>query len=118
MVFSRLFFTFAFLPVTVILCYFLGKPLRNMVLLTASLFFYAWGELVYVLLMGGSIMINYWIGRLLGREDSSKRQRQLFLFISLVLNLGCLAYFKYFGMIISTLASLGGWLNLILYVGV
>lgn len=109
MVFSSLFFTFAFLPVTVILYYSLGKHLRNIVLLTASLFFYAWGEPVYVLLMCGSIMINYCIGTLLGRDDTTRRKRKLFLIISLVFNLGCLAYFKYFGMIISTIASIGGW---------
>ncbi|WML33503.1 MBOAT family O-acyltransferase [Clostridium sp. OS1-26] len=109
MVFSSLFFTFAFLPITVILYYSLGKHLRNIVLLTASLFFYAWGEPVYVLLMCGSIMINYFIGTLLGRDDAGKRKRKLFLIIGLVFNLGCLAYFKYFGMIISTIASIGSW---------
>ncbi|KUO58671.1 MAG: transcriptional regulator [Gracilibacter sp. BRH_c7a] len=109
MVFSSLLFTFAFLPVIAILYYSLGKHFRNIVLLTASLFFYAWGEPVYVLLMCSSIMINYWIGTLLGRDDTSKRKRQLFLIISLVFNLGCLAYFKYIGLIISTLASMSGW---------
>lgn len=109
MVFSSLFFTFAFLPVTVILYYSLGKRLRNIVLLTASLFFYAWGEPVYVLLMCGSIIINYCIGILLGRVDVRRRKRKLFLIISLVFNLGCLAYFKYFGMVISTIASIGSW---------
>ncbi len=109
MVFSSLFFTFGFLPVTVMLYYSLGKQLRNIVLLTVSLFFYAWGEPVYVLLMCGSIMINYCIGILLSREDASRRKRQLFLIISLLFNIGCLAYFKYFGMIISTIAPIGGW---------
>ncbi|EHQ90585.1 MBOAT family O-acyltransferase [Desulfosporosinus youngiae] len=109
MVFSSLFFTFAFLPVTVMLYYCLGKQLRNIVLLTASLFFYAWGEPVYVLLMGVSIMINYCLGTLLGRDAAGRRNRRLLLSISLVFNLGCLAYFKYLGMIITTIAALGGW---------
>ncbi|MDQ7095746.1 MBOAT family O-acyltransferase [Desulfosporosinus sp. PR] len=112
MVFSSLFFVFAFLPVTVLLYYSLGKHLRNVVLLAASLFFYAWGEPVYVLLMGGSIVINYRIGTLLGslgRDASQRRKRQLVLILGLVFNLGCLAYFKYCGLIISTIASLGGW---------
>lgn len=109
MVFSSLFFTFAFLPVTIILYYSLGKQLRNIVLLTASLVFYAWGEPVYVLLMCGSIVINYCIGFLLGKDDTSRQKRKLFLIISLVFNLGCLAYFKYLSMIISTIASIGGW---------
>ncbi len=109
MVFSSLFFTFAFLPVTVILYYSLGKQLRNIVLLVASLFFYAWGEPVYVLLMCISIMINYCIGSFLDNNNTSRQKRKLLLIISLVFNLGCLAYFKYLGMLISTIASVSGW---------
>lgn len=109
MVFSSLFFTFAFLPITIVLYYLLGKHSKNIVLLTASLFFYAWGEPAYVLLMCISIMINYFIGTLFDRDDINNRKSKLFLIISLVFNLGCLAYFKYFGMIISTIASMGSW---------
>ncbi len=109
MVFSSLFFVFAFLPITIILYYSLGKHLKNIVLLTASLFFYAWGEPVYVLVMCGSIMINYCIGILLGRSDANGRKRKFILIISLIFNLGCLAYFKYFGMLISTIVSIGDW---------
>ncbi|RAV03053.1 MBOAT family protein [Paenibacillus sp. YN15] len=97
MVFSSLFFAFGFLPVTVVLYYLSGKSLRSIVLLAASLFFYVWGEPVYVLLMCGSIMINYCIGILLGRDDAGRRKKRLFFIISLVFNLGCLAYFKYLG---------------------
>lgn len=109
MVFSSLFFIFAFLPVTVILYYSSGKHLRNIVLLVASLFFYAWGEPAYVLLMCISIIINYYIATLFGRNDICNRKNKFYLIISLVFNLGCLAYFKYFGMIISTIASMGNW---------
>jgi alginate O-acetyltransferase complex protein AlgI len=97
------------LPVTVILYYSLGKRFKNIVLLTASLFFYAWGEPVYVLLMCGSIMLNYCIGVLIGKDDAGRQKKKLYLIISLVLNLGCLAYFKYLGMIVGTIASIGGW---------
>ena len=109
MVFSSLFFTFAFLPVTLILYYSLGKHLRNIILLAASLFFYAWGEPAYVILMCISIMINYCIGSFLDKNNTSRRKRKLLLIISLVFNLGCLAYFKYLGMLISTIASVSGW---------
>ncbi len=80
-------------------------------MLTASLFFYAWGEPIYILLMCSSIIINYFIGMILGRDNISKEKSKYFLIISLVFNLGCLAYFKYFGMIISTISSIGN-LNL------
>ncbi len=109
MVFSSLLFTFAFLPATVFLYYLSGKHLKNIVMLTASLLFYAWGEPVYVVLMCSSIMINYCIGMLLARDGTSRQKRQLFLSISLLFNIGCLAYFKYFTMIINTIAPIGGW---------
>lgn len=67
MVFSSLLFTFAFLPIIVILYYCLGKNFRNIVLLIGSLFFYAWGEPVYVILMYISILINYFLGCLLDK---------------------------------------------------
>lgn len=115
MVFSSLFFIFAFLPVTIFLYYLVSEHFKNIVLLSASLFFYAWGEPVYVLLMCSSIIINYYIGiRIrLCRGNASRQKRKLLLIMCLVFNLGCLAYFKYFGMIISTITSIGGWdLNL------
>ncbi len=109
MLFSSLLFTFAFLPVTVLLYYCLGRRLRNSVLLTASLFFYAWGEPVYVLLLCGSILINYGLGTFLGSDEAGRGKRKLFLIISLVFNLGSLIYFKYFAMILSTFTAMGGW---------
>ncbi|MBD5642504.1 MBOAT family protein [Clostridium botulinum] len=109
MVFSSLFFTFVFLPITVILYYCLGKSLRNIVLLIASLFFYAWGEPVYVILMCISIIINYFLGCLLDKNNASIGKRKVLLIISLVFNLGCLAYFKYFSMLITTVAYISGW---------
>ncbi|WP_312810795.1 MBOAT family O-acyltransferase [Sedimentibacter sp.] len=113
MVFSSLFFLFAFLPVTILLYYSLGNYFKNIVLLIASLFFYAWGESAYVLLMCSSILINYYLGIELGKDNISIQRRKLLLTIGLIFDLGCLVYFKYFGMIINTIASVGGWnLNL------
>ena len=60
MVFSSVAFLYFFLPVFLLLYWVL--PLRNVVLLTASLFFYAWGEFEYVLLLVGSIAVNYSFG--------------------------------------------------------
>ncbi len=62
MLFSSILFLFTFLPVTLILYYLAPGKLKNVVLLAASLVFYAWGEPVYVLLMIFSILFNYVIG--------------------------------------------------------
>lgn len=54
MLFSSTIFIFLFLPLTFILYYnpiFKGRGLKNIVLFLASLFFYAWGEPVYILLL-------------------------------------------------------------------
>ncbi len=96
MLFSSLVFIWYFLP-AVALLYFLfpWKPAKNMVLLIASLFFYAWGEPRYILLMLLSISLNYIFGRILS-ACPEKKKKHLVLFLCLAVNLGLLGYFKYF----------------------
>ena len=68
MVFSSSTFLFAFMPLFFAVYFVVPwrKP-RNVWLLAASLFFYAWGEPVYVLLMLASILANWAFGLALGR---------------------------------------------------
>lgn len=94
MVFSSITFLFAFLPLTILLYFIVGKALRNILLLSASLFFYAWGEGAYVLLMLGSIALNYAIGFYLGRVEEP-RSRRLAVIFGISLNLLMLGIFKY-----------------------
>ncbi len=93
MVFSSLLFLFLFLPLVLICYYTLGNRFRNIVLLIASLFFYAWGEPKYVYLMVFSIIINYLFG--VKVDTASKGNRKLWLSISVIFNLGLLVIFKY-----------------------
>ncbi|MDR0992528.1 MAG: MBOAT family protein [Ruminococcus sp.] len=95
MVFSSLTFLFFFLPI-VCLLYFISPPkIRNVILLISGLFFYAWGEPVYVLAMIGSTAIDYTAGRLLDKFDNDDRKRKIFLLVSVVMNLSLLGVFKY-----------------------
>ena len=96
MLFSSLVFVWFFLP-TVFLLYHLlpWKKGKDLVLLLASLFFYAWGEPRYILLMLASIGINYLFGLALARAGGKGRRRLLLLFC-LAVDLGLLGYFKYF----------------------
>lgn len=71
-----------------------GKRLRNIVLLLASLFFYSWGEGFYVILMLGSIVINYCIGIFLEKTKSKKRRGRTLAF-GVTINLLLLCIFKY-----------------------
>lgn len=104
MVFSSLIFVFLFLPVTVIGYYAVSKRFQNIALLTASLFFYAWGEPTYVLLMILSISVNYAIGLLLDQVE----RRKVALIVGLAFNIGFLCFFKYAAMILETVSALVG----------
>ena len=102
LVFSSLTFWFIYLPVVLLLYYITPKKARNIVLFAVSLGFYGWGEPVYILLMLVTILINYVAGFLIGKSKE-KRKKKLWLILSVVLNLGFLVFFKYSGMIVSTL---------------
>jgi alginate O-acetyltransferase complex protein AlgI len=95
MVFSSLIFLFFFLPITMIVYFLSGKKLKNIVLLLSGLVFYAWGEPVYVLIMITSAAIDYFAGRLLDKYSNNDKLRRVFLLVSVVMNLGLLAVFKY-----------------------
>ena len=94
MLFSSISFLYCFLPVVLIMYYIAPGILKNTVLLAASLFFYAWGEPVYVLLMALTIAIGYVFGLLLDKYRETKAAKPL-LFVSTAINLGFLGYFKY-----------------------
>ena len=75
-----------------VLYFVVPKCLKNTVLLLSGLVFYAWGEPIYVFLMIGSILFAYVMGLLTQRF---RRQAKLFLVLSVAVNLGLLAFFKY-----------------------
>lgn len=95
MVFSSLLFLSVFFPVFLIL-YNLSKSItyKNIILCIASLFFYAWGEPVWVLLLLASTLIDYVHGLLIERYKGSLRAK-LTLVSSVIINLGILMTFKY-----------------------
>ena len=111
MVFSSTIFLFGFLP-AVIICYFgqqlfAHKRLRNTVLLCFSYLFYLYGAAGFLLILILSTLADYVLGRLINRQARHKR---LWLSISLLLNLGLLAYFKYANFFVSELNSVFlGW---------
>lgn len=108
MVFSSITFLFMFLPLALIAYYAAPRSWRNMVILLLSLVFYAWGEPVYVFLMIGSIVLDYF-GGLLIQHNRKDKNKQRFIFVTvLVLNLSVLVFFKYYGFIIANINSVLG----------
>ena len=95
MIFSSILFLYLFLPTVFILYYSVGRRLRNPLLLVASLFFYAWGELGYVLLMMLSIVGNWLTGLWIDHTKSRPKAGRLVLAFGVTLNLVLLGFYKY-----------------------
>ena len=140
MVFSSMIFIWAFLPVVFILDRLAGLPglaaseekgrtekkgrrrkgrtdlfrsnlLQNILLLIASLFFYAWGQPDYLWLLLVSILANYLLGWLLSCRKgalSLRVGRAAVLAAGIVVNLGILGYYKYFNFFANTLNRVCG----------
>ncbi|MBK7455589.1 MAG: hypothetical protein IPJ46_18260 [Anaerolineales bacterium] len=66
---------------------------QNLILLAASFVFYAWMQAWYALLLGASILADFLLAR--GMRSNPMRKKQ-FMGMSLIVNIGVLAFFKYF----------------------
>ncbi|MDC3416654.1 MBOAT family O-acyltransferase [Aquibacillus salsiterrae] len=108
MVFSNLVFIFAFLPVVLFVYFLANKASKNIILLIASLIFYAWGEPTYVFLMIFSMVMNYSFGLLIDRLSDKPRQKKYALAFAIIGNLAILGFFKYAGFIVTNLNRLLG----------
>ena len=93
MVFSSVIFLYGFLPLTLLGYFLVPKKLKNYLLLAASLFFYAWGEPRFVLIMLASILCNWAAALLISK--GSKGLRKLILAAAVTGNIGLLFLFKY-----------------------
>ncbi|MEO1813975.1 MAG: MBOAT family O-acyltransferase [Acetobacterium sp.] len=100
MVFSSILFIFAFLPIALGLYTIIPKQGKNLILLLVSLFFYAWGEPVYVFLMLFTIAFDFGMGILMEKMPHLVRKR-IFIF-TVIVNLGFLFFFKYWGFLLDT----------------
>lgn len=112
MVFSSPLFLFFFLPVTLLLAYLTQRyKWKNTVLLILSILFYAFGEGEMVILMFGSITLNFFVGKWVGNS-----QGKTAIVVGVTLNLLLLVIFKYASFVVENvnllLASVGaGQLN-------
>jgi len=99
---------FALFFTAVVLIYFrLEHNHRIVFLLASSYFFYAWWRWEYAGLLIFSTILDYTVALLIHRT-SSQGWKRVFLFFSLLGNLGMLFFFKYLGLFLRTMASLLG----------
>lgn len=93
-------------------------------LVIASLFYYGWWNPKYLLLIGFSILFNYYIGMFLvpARKIKLGNRATLLLIFGVVVNLSLIGYFKYTNFLVDTINTAGGteWniVHIILPIGI
>jgi len=108
LIFSSLTFLFAYLPLTLLLYFAAPLRWRNFILLVVSLFFYGWGEPVYITIMFASILIDYTHGWLVEKYRHRDKLARYFVAQSVVFNLLLLGFFKYIDFFADNLFLLTG----------
>ncbi|GAB5472897.1 MAG: MBOAT family protein [Maribacter sp.] len=95
-----------FLPLVFILYWFVFKKtgLQNLLIFAASYFFYGWWDWRFLSLILFSTIIDFSIGIALRKEEKKKR-RLLFLWLSIIVNLGFLGFFKYYNFFLDNFIS-------------
>ena len=108
MIFSSLTFLFAYLPLTLAIYFLAPLRWRNLVLLVVSLFFYGWGEPIYITIMFLSILIDYSHGLLVEKHRNNDKKARYFVAQSIVFNLLLLGFFKYWDFFAANLSLIPG----------
>lgn len=106
MVFASLIFIFLFLPLSLTLYFASGnKSYRNWMLVIFSMFFYAWGEPFWIIVLIVSASVDFINAILMERY---RQHAKAFLIGSLAVNLGLLGIFKYGGFIVENINAVLG----------
>ena len=111
MVFSGLPFLFFYLTVVLLVYKLTPLKLRNLFLLLASLFFYGWGEPVYIVIMFLSTAVDYTHGMLVEKWRADDRKARMAVASSVFFNLLILVFFKYYDFLAGSINAITG-LNL------
>lgn len=109
-VFSSLLFVFLFFAFTMMIyCFMDSLNKKNIVLLAASLIFYAWGGPKYLVILLLMCVISWLSAILIDDNRDDPLRKKIFLIAGIGLQLGLLAYYKYAGFLLSNLKSITGF---------
>ena len=96
-----------FLPVVFIFYWFFTNNnlrLQNLLIVAASYIFYGWWDWRFLSLIFFSTVVDYSMGILLSKEDSGTR-RKIYLWVSILINIGLLGFFKYYNFFLDNFIS-------------
>ena len=102
MLFSSITFIYFYLPTVLAVYFLLPVRYRNGWLLAASFLFYAWGEPNYLVIMLLTIFINYFAAILVSKQKT-KAAKFIVLWLSIIVDLSMLGYFKYFNFFVENI---------------
>lgn len=108
MVFSSFTFLFMFFPIFLLFYYVSPNKYKNLILFIFSLFFYAWGEPIYILIMIFSTINDFTFGQLIYKhkfEQNNHKKAKMFLILSIIINLSLLGFFKYTPLILDIIET-------------
>ncbi len=112
MTFNSYIFTLAFLPLSVIGYFCLNRfglfNTSKIFLIAMSLWFYGYFNYSYLLIMVASIVVNWFVSKLLNKENFSNVVRKIILIAGIIFNLSLIFYFKYFDFFLSNLNAVFG----------
>lgn len=103
MLFTSIEFLLFFLPVVLLINFIIPGKLKNCWLLLVSLFFYAWGEPDFILILLFSIAFNFVMALVIERQSPKITFIKIVLMVAVFVNLGILVVFKYMVFIVKTL---------------
>ncbi len=99
-----------FFPIVTILFFILPHKLRWVLLLLASCYFYMAFVPAYILILFFTIIIDYIAGIMI--ETAIPKNKKLYLILSIVANVGVLAFFKYYNFFTANFNELSSLLKL------
>ena len=106
MLFNSYAFLLFFLPITLLAYHSLPGPRSRLILLlAASWFFYAWWSLSFSFLILGFCAVNFWVAGLIHGSESPGPRRAWMIFL-VTLDLGVLAFFKYYALIVQAFGAI------------
>jgi len=106
MLFSSTFFLLYFLPVFLTIYFLIPLSWKNYFIVFTSSLFYAWGAPLFIFVLFGTIIFNFYSANYIYNENENKAKQKLVFIITIILNVILLLYFKYANFFIDNVNSI------------
>jgi alginate O-acetyltransferase complex protein AlgI len=110
-VFSSHIFIFYFLPIVVGIYYAIPKPAKHWWLTFCGYIFYGWWNPWFMLLMFGTVFVDYNLGRMIVNAGADRKRAKLGVVLSVTSNLTLLGFFKYTAFALESAQGVSNWMQ-------